>query len=84
MQVTKIHEAKVFKSGNSQAVRIPKDFQLNAESVFIRKNEAGELVISTHASRWNQLFSFLNKNEAEFKGFMDDREDLPPEDKGIF
>ena len=84
MEAVKVHETKVFKSGNSQAVRIPKDFQLDTESVFIRKNEAGELVISTHASKWNQLFNFINKNEAELKGFMDDREDLPPEDKEIF
>ena len=32
MQITKI-----FKSGNSQAVKIPKDYQIDAKEVYIEK-----------------------------------------------
>ena len=84
MQANKIHETKVFKNGNSQAIRIPKDFQLNAESVFISKNEKGELIISTHASKLNEFYSFLNMNQHKFEGFMNEREDLSPEEKELF
>ena len=36
-------EAKVFKSGNSQAIRLPKEYRLNVESVHI--NKIGNLLI---------------------------------------
>ena len=29
--------AKVFRSGNSQAVRLPKDFQVEGEEVYLKK-----------------------------------------------
>ena len=31
--------AKIFTSGNSQAIRLPKAFRINATEVWIRKNE---------------------------------------------
>ena len=36
-------EAKVFKSGNSQAIRIPREYRLDVESVHI--NKIGNLLI---------------------------------------
>ena len=38
--------AKVFTTGNSQAVRLPKAFRLDAKEVWISRNEAtGDLVL---------------------------------------
>ncbi|MHC1728752.1 MAG: antitoxin [Syntrophobacteraceae bacterium] len=37
--------AKIFKSGNSQAVRLPKEFQFSGNEVFIKKS--GRSVILT-------------------------------------
>jgi antitoxin VapB len=38
--------AKVFTTGNSQAVRLPKAFRLDAKEVWISRNEAtGEIVL---------------------------------------
>jgi antitoxin VapB len=38
--------AKVFTTGNSQAVRLPKAFRLEAKEVWISRNEAtGEIVL---------------------------------------
>lgn len=38
--------AKVFTTGNSQAVRLPKAFRLDAQEVWITRNEAtGDLVL---------------------------------------
>lgn len=37
--------AKVFTSGNSQAVRLPRKYQVSAETLFIRKE--GESIILT-------------------------------------
>lgn len=36
---------RVFNNGNSQAVRIPAEFRLDAEQVSISRNEEGELII---------------------------------------
>jgi antitoxin VapB len=36
---------RVFNNGNSQAVRIPAEFRLDADRVTITRNESGELVI---------------------------------------
>jgi antitoxin VapB len=32
-----MNTAKIFKSGNSQAVRLPKEFQFSTKEVYIRK-----------------------------------------------
>jgi len=36
---------RVFMNGNSQAVRIPQEFRLDAQRVEISRNAAGELVL---------------------------------------
>jgi antitoxin VapB len=42
-----ITTAKLFQSGNSQAVRLPKAFRMPGEEVFISRNEAtGEVILS--------------------------------------
>ena len=40
---------RVFNNGNSQAVRIPAEFRLDADRVRISRNEQGDLII--HAVR---------------------------------
>ena len=46
--------AKVFTSGRSQAVRIPKEFRFDAEEVFI--NRVGDAVILTPVSKAKAVF----------------------------
>ena len=39
--------AKIFKAGNSQALRLPKAFRLDTDEVWISKNEVtGDIIIS--------------------------------------
>ena len=40
-----IEETKVFKSGNSQAIRIPKKFRLETDKVYIKNVKDGLLII---------------------------------------
>jgi len=50
--------AKVFKSGNSQAVRLPKEFRFdNAEVEIIRRND--EIVLRRVPRNLGQLFETL-------------------------
>ena len=58
--------SRVFKNGNSQAVRIPAEFRLNVDRVSISKNAQGDLVI--HALPVQRGAAFL----AAFSGFDDD------------
>ena len=46
--------AKVFTSGRSQAVRIPKEFRFDAEEVFI--NRVGDAIILTPISKAQDVY----------------------------
>ena len=37
--------AKVFKNGRSQAIRLPKDFRVETEEVYLKKTPEGFLVV---------------------------------------
>lgn len=57
--------AKIFKSGNSQAVRIPKEFKLEGDEVEIeRKGEA--LVLRPRKRFWVMLNKSLQKFTDDF------------------
>ncbi len=53
--VSKIKTAKVFKSGNSQAVRLPKEFRIDAREVYIKRN-GGNLKLMPREDAW-KVFS---------------------------
>ncbi len=38
--------AKVFQNGRSQAIRLPKDFRVDSEEVYLKKTPEGFLVIA--------------------------------------
>lgn len=58
---------RVFVNGNSQAVRIPQEFRLNASRVEISRTENGELVIRPLAERHGQaLLEALDDFDPEF------------------
>ena len=55
--------AKVFKSGNSQAIRIPKEFRLDADTVSIVKKDDALIVTPIKSNKregWAEKFSKYN------------------------
>ena len=56
--------AKVFKQGNSQAVRLPKEFRFKDDEIFIRKQGDTVLLIPKKTARWQHLKNCVGK----FKG----------------
>lgn len=57
--------AKLFKNGQSQAVRLPKEFRFEGEQVFIKK--VGNSVVLLPANNpWDVLFQSVNKFSADF------------------
>jgi antitoxin VapB len=69
--------AKVFKSGNSQAVRLPKKFRINNDEVLIKK-EGDRLIIIPKPKSWYDFFYNI-PNVTE--DFMIDREDSLPQER---
>ncbi len=73
--------AQVFKSGNSQAIKLPKDFQLNGEEVEIFKQN-GTLVIREIPENLARAFELFTKlSDAPF---ANGRKDLPPQKREFF
>ena len=57
--------AKIFRSGNSQAVRIPKEFQMEGDEVEILK-KGESLVLRPKARSWAPLMESLEKFTDDF------------------
>ena len=57
--------AKIFRSGNSQAVRIPKEFQMKGDEVEIQRK--GDLLLLRPRKRsWDSLSESLHKFTDDF------------------
>lgn len=70
--------ARVFQSGNSQAVRLPKEFRLNVDRVEIFRR-GNDLVLREHPVDGGAVFDALAglPNDFMAKG----REDAPPQER---
>jgi antitoxin VapB len=65
--------AKVFKHGNSQAVRLPKEFRFAGEEVQVKRVGAGVLLLPTHLT-YEQIMAVVQR----FKGTLEREQ---PEDQ---
>lgn len=62
-----MHTAKVFQQGNSQAVRLPKEFRLQEDEVFIRRQGDTLLLIPKSRPRWQHVKNCIGKFQGEFE-----------------
>jgi antitoxin VapB len=62
--------AKLFQNGQSQAVRLPKEFRFEGDEVFIKRSGNAVVLISANHS-WDALVDSLDKFSADF---MDNRQ----------
>ncbi len=60
--------AKLFKNGQSQAVRLPKEYRFeNQEEIFIKKVDDGVLLMSKNDKQiWDHLFERLDEFSEDF------------------
>jgi antitoxin VapB len=65
--------AKIFKHGNSQAVRLPKEFRFEGDEVEIRRSGAGVLLLPCKLN-YEQIMTVLGR----FKGRIERHQ---PEDQ---
>jgi antitoxin VapB len=68
-------KAKLFTTGRSQAVRLPKDFRFRGKEVYIRRDVyTGDVVLSQEPSKsWDEIFRKLDE-EPFPSDFMADRD----------
>ncbi len=71
---------RVFKSGNSQAVRIPKELQLDVDEVEIFSRN-GELIIRPKQDSLEDVMDIFASFPDDF--MKDGREDLPPQERNF-
>jgi antitoxin VapB len=76
--------AKLFTTGRSQAVRLPREFRFQGTEVFIRRDpNTNEVVLSAKPASWQAFFDLADRTEIP-ADFMIDREDLPSEERNLF
>ena len=69
--------AKVFMNNRSQAIRLPKEFQVKAREVFIRRS-GDDLILSPRPADWS---AYLDDGPAASADFMEGVEDLPVQER---
>ena len=65
--------AKLFKNGRSQAVRLPKEYSLSGNEVYIKKIDGVVILIPMDKDTWQPLFDSLNKFSDDFFDFKRDQ-----------
>jgi antitoxin VapB len=70
--------AKVFWSGRSQAVRLPKEFRIDAAEVRVRRHGAG-VILEPIAGDWRWLDELVGPLDADFR--KEASEQPPPQER---
>ncbi len=73
--------ARVFQSGNSQAVRLPKEFRFTTDQVEIFRR-GDEIVLREHPSSAIAIFDALSNLPEDF--MVQERENLVPQERESF
>lgn len=73
--------ARVFQSGNSQAVRLPKEFRFRSEQVEIFR-QGNDIVLRERPASAGAIFDALASLPADF--MQDGRSDTPPQEREAF
>ena len=53
--------AKVFKHGNSQAVRLPKEFRFEADEVMVKRSGSGGVLLLPKRITYQQIMSIVER-----------------------
>jgi len=79
-----MRKTKIFKSGNSLAVRIPKEYKLEANEVYIDKQD-DKLIIFPVEDKWDMFEELLSQfTEEDVKDFLEDRNQPMPQERELF
>lgn len=73
--------ARIFQSGNSQAVRLPKEFRFNVDQVEIFRRD-DEIVLRARPASATAIFDALARLPDDF--MVEGRQDGPPQERESF
>lgn len=73
--------AKVFMTGRSQAIRLPKEFRFEGKEVEIFRR-GDEVILREKTVTVDRLFKALSQMPNDF--YADEREDLLPQEREMF
>ncbi|HKT23136.1 MAG TPA: AbrB/MazE/SpoVT family DNA-binding domain-containing protein [Terriglobales bacterium] len=80
-----IAEARVFMTGRSQAVRLPKEYRVPGDSVFVKRLGTGILLIPKTADRWTAAFAAMDEfNGSDFEVIRDQEQQKRPGLEDLF
>ena len=72
--------AKLFQNGQSQAVRLPKEFRFDGDFVYVKKSGKAVILLPS-AGSWDSLFESLGKFSDDFPA---DRNQPESQDREAF
>lgn len=72
--------ARLFKNGQSQAVRLPREFRFEGDQVLIRRI-GNAVILLPPVNAWDILFDSLEEFSPDF---MEDRRQLPIQERQTF
>ena len=79
--------AKLFKTGSSQAVRLPSEFRFDCDEVYISRDEtSGDIVLSTRpgAKAWDDFLALIHSIDTP-EDFMAERPmNVSPHERDVF
>ena len=65
--------AKLFKNGRSQAVRLPREYSLPGDEVYVKKIDGVVMLIPKNEDPWQPLLDSLEKFSDDFFNFKRDQ-----------
>jgi antitoxin VapB len=74
-EIAIMERAKIFWSGRSQAVRLPKDFRFDGEEVRIRRH-GNAVILEPVADDWSWLDSIVAKLDEDFAQAVNEQPEL--------
>lgn len=72
--------AKIFVTGRSQAVRIPKEYRFDCDEVYIAR-DGDKIILTPKAKSWREYF---DAGERFSEDFPEHIEDIQPEERDAF
>jgi len=72
--------AKVFKNGRSQAIRLPKEYRVDCEEVYIEKVGHSLVIIPKEKSKWDIMRNAIE----DFDGFEFERNQPEQQTRELF
>ncbi|NEX22573.1 antitoxin [Thiorhodococcus mannitoliphagus] len=72
--------ARLFRNGSNQAVRLPRDLEIDADEVLIRR-EGNSIILTPKPRTWDDYFS---KGQRLTEDFPESVDDSPPQTREAF